>query len=136
MPRAVIIFKIDPAKRLIARMPIIPSTKGVRSIIGCSQIGHRRLMDAPNGEMLLVAARVEQPRDNNHPEWRLRGTDNTVGVGILFGTLNRKLDGMWHCPVDLEWIQREIVWCEPGEVASADEVAKLLGLGDAQPAEE
>jgi hypothetical protein len=135
MPRAVIIYKIDPAKRLIARMPIIPSTKGVRSIIGCSQIGHRVLMDAPNGEMLLVAARVEQPRDKPHPEWRLRGTDNTVGVGFLFGTLNRKLDAMWHCPVELDWIEREIVWCEPGEVAPAAEVAKMLGI-DATPAAE
>jgi len=136
MAKPVTIIKIDPNKRLIARISIVPSVMGVRKIIGAAKINHRTLLDNVEGEMLLVAARVEQDPDKPLPEWRLRGTDNTAGTGFLFGTLNRKLDGMWHCPVDVEWVKREIVWCEPGEVAPAAEVAERLGLTGATPVDE
>jgi hypothetical protein len=137
----VIIIKIDPEKRKIARMSIKPSVAGVRAVIGTARIGHRVILDDVNGEKLLVAARTEQDPAKPRPEWRLRGTDNTAGTGFLFGTLNRRMDGMWHCPVDVAWVEREIVWCEPGEVAAAAEVAQRLGIaatpleggGDAAP---
>lgn len=128
MPRPVTIIKIDPEKRLIVRMSIVPSIQGVRRIIGCSKIGHRVLLREINGEKLLVGARIEQPREKKHLEWRIRGCENTVGVGILFGTLNQKMDGMWHCPVDVTWVGRNIVWCEPGEDAPAAEVAEVQGI--------
>jgi hypothetical protein len=134
VPKAVTIIKIDPEKRKIARISIKPSIQGVRAVIGAAQIGHRVLLDDVDGEKLLVAARVSQDPDKPLPEWRLRGTDNTAGAGFLFGTLNRRMDGMWHCPVGLAWVEREIVWCEPGEVAPAAEVAEVLGI-EATPVE-
>lgn len=128
MPKPVTIIKIDPERRMIVRMSIKPSIFGVRQLIGCANIGHRILLHDAKGEMLLVGARVDQDREKPKKEWRIRGGDNTVGVGILFGTLNRKLDGMWHVPVDVEWVKRHVVWAEPEADAPAAEVAIARGL--------
>lgn len=128
MPKPVTIIKIDPEKRLIARMSIKPSIPGARALIGCANIGHRILLHDVEGEMLLVGARVDRDREKPLKEWRIRGGDNTVGVGILFGTLNRRLDGMWHVPASLEWVKKNVVWADPEEDATAAEVAVAQGL--------
>jgi hypothetical protein len=128
MSRPVTIIKVDPEKRIIVRMSVKPSIAGVRKLIGCNNIGHRILLHDAKGEMLLVGARVDQDREKPKKEWRIRGGDNTVGTGILFGTLDRKLDGMWHVPVDVEWVKKHVVWADPGEDAPAAEVAVAQGL--------
>lgn len=145
MPKPVTIIKIDPERRIIARMSVKPSIPGVRILIGCSNIGHRVLLqdagDPP--EQLIVGARVDQDPGKPKKEWRLRGGDNTVGVGILFGTKTIRTEAesrawgqpigwrsstMWHVPVDVEWVKSRIIWCEPGEDAPAAEVTEALGL--------
>jgi hypothetical protein len=130
MSDAILIVKVDPARRTIVRMPIKPSLRGVRKLLGTSQVDARVLLDTVPGsdEMLLLGARVNVHRRHVFKEWRLRGHENTVGVGILFGTLNRKADGMCHCPVSVEWLEKRIVWCEPGEDAPAEEVREAMGL--------
>jgi hypothetical protein len=139
MAKAVIIIKVDPNKRTIARMPMIPSIKGIRTLITTSKVGWRKLLEDVNGEILLCASKVDRDRGKADKEWRIRGGENTAGIGILFGTLDKKLDGMWHCPVDVAWVEARIVWCEPGEDAPAAEIAEVQGIplfeGDPSSAE-
>lgn len=128
MARAVIIIKVDPNKRTIARMPMIPSIKGIRTLITTSKVGWRKLLEDVNGEILLCASKVDRDRGKEDKEWRIYGGENTAGIGILFGTLDRKLDAMWNCPVDVAWLEKRIVWCEPGEDAPAAEIAEAQGI--------
>jgi hypothetical protein len=122
MPLPIRILKVDPNKRLIAQMAIMPSIKGVRTMIQVSKVAWRTLLEDMNGEKLLVAAKADRDRGKADKEWRIRGGENTAGISILFGTLDKKMEGMWHCPVSKEWLERNIVWAEPGEDADAAEV--------------
>lgn len=136
MPQAVVVIKIDPEKRQIARLAIKPSVAGVRQILGAADFGHKVLLDEINGEQLLVASRFNVDPEKPLKEWRIRGGDNTAGIGLLFGTFNRNAGGpgMWHSPVDVVWCERMIVWCEPGENAPASEVRAAQGI--ATPADQ
>lgn len=128
MPQAIIVLKVDPIRRQITRMPMIPSIKGVRSLVKSYNIGWKRLLEDVDGEILLVAAKLDRDVKKLDKEWRLYGGDNTAGIGVMFGTMDRKLDGMWHCPVDVAWVEQRIVWCEPGENAPAAEIADAKGI--------
>jgi hypothetical protein len=130
MGKSIVIIKIDPLKRKIARMAIKPTTRGVTSILGPGIKRHRVILDDVNGEKLIVGCRVDRDEAKKEKEWRFRGCDNFAGVGILFGSRNRDMEYMGNCPVDVEWVEREIVWCEPGENAPAAEVRERLGLPD------
>lgn len=124
MPVPIRIIKIDPERRLIVQMPMVPSIRGVRQLINATatNIGWRKLVEDVHGEHLLCASRTNVDEEKPLKEWRLRGGENTAGMGILFGTLNKKMDGMWHCPVTKSWVERNIIWAEPGDDAKAEEV--------------
>lgn len=135
MAHAIVVIKIDPEKRLVAAIGIKPSTRGVAQVLGVGEKSSRILLSDLNGEKLLVGCRVGLPLEAARAEWRFRGCDNIAGVGILFGSKGGSTEYMHKPPVDVDWVRREIVWCEPGEVAPAAEVAELLGL-NATPVDE
>lgn len=128
MSKPVVVIKIDPYRRRIARIPIKPTTRGVASVLGPGNKRHRVILNDVNGEKLVVGCRTNLDPDKPLPEWRIRGCDNFAGVGILFGSRDGSMDYMGHCPVDVAWVQRELVWCEPGENAPAAEVAEVHGI--------
>jgi hypothetical protein len=147
MPKTVICIRVDPIRKSVTRIVVKPSTAGMRRLLGASELSARVLLeDVGNGDGLAVGSRVNVNRDHPFKEWRLRGGENTVGIGILFGLPlvrtekearetgkpigTRLAGGMWHCPVDIAWVQRRIVWCEPGEDAPAEEVREELGVPD------
>lgn len=146
MAKTIIVIKVEPIMRKIVRMPIKPSLIGIRNLLNSSKISARILLDDVNGEALIVGSRINVDPVHPFKEWRLRGGDNTVGVGVLFGTFTirteqqsrewgrpigaRIAEGMWHCPVDVAWVERRIVWCEPGEDAPAAEIAEAMDLED------
>lgn len=133
--KRILVLKVNPITRSIAEIRIKPSTKGVRGVLGMGQLMHRVILDVLNGEKLVVGLRVGLDPAGGTPEWRLRGTDNFAGVGILFGSRQGSMEFMGSSPADLAWARREIIWCEPGEVAPAAEVAERMGL-EATPVEE
>lgn len=124
----IVVLKVNPITRSIVAIRIKPSTSGVRGVLGMGTLRHLVVLDNVNGEKLVAGLRVGLDPEGGMPEWRLRGTDNFAGVGILFGSRNRSVEFMGNCPADIEWARREIIWCEPGQVAPAAEVAERLGL--------
>lgn len=141
MSKTIVIIRIDPAARSVARMRMEcgrDATREVRRVLRAKSgqgIGWHRLIDVeekrlikfipdPADSMLkvkidagptpLVAAGLFQ-LDPDLPGWRLRGCEGHAGIGILFG--KGLGGGMVDVPVDVAWVERRIVWttAEEGE---------------------
>lgn len=151
MAKTIVVILVNPAKRTVARLAIKPSLRAVRLLLGAAgEINARRLVADVNGEDLFVGSRTNVARDHQFKEWRIRGGENTVGEGVLFGAFTvrtaqharetgkpvgtKVYDGMWNCPVDVAWVESRIVWCEPGEDAPAAEVEEAMADPDADQA--
>ncbi len=72
----------------------------------------RRMIMVPDGPTPLVAAGVLDLPDET-PAWRLRGCESHAGIGLLFGQGGG--GGMVDVPVDIEWVNKRILWLPNGE---------------------
>lgn len=122
------VIRIDPVKKTIAKLKF----KAGRSIrrelarslrIPLRDLVHHHLLNVPtattNGvereiPMIVVAARGQE---EDVPGWRLRGAEDTAGIGILCGGTG---DMLVPVPVDEAWVRKRLVWIDP---KSLDDVA-------------
>lgn len=124
------VIRVDPNSRIIAaiKKPFgRNATRGVAELVRAKEISPRQLlvieekrlysyvpqpggrppvMKDIGGTPLVVAAGVAT--DEARPMWRLRGTEDTGGIGVLFGLGSG--GGMIDCPVDVAWVEERIVW--------------------------
>lgn len=134
MAKSIIIIRIDPVTRSIAKMKMPcgrDATREVRRILRAearAQIGWHRLVDIEEkrltstvpdmrragatikvdaGPTPLIAAGLLDVADSSSV-WRLRGCEDHAGIGILFGQGSG--GGMVDVPVDVAWVERRIVW--------------------------
>jgi hypothetical protein len=139
MVNPVRVIVVDPFTRTCIPRVMTPSNshRDLKALLktASSRIGWRRLLEDVDGEILFVACRANTNPDKLIPEWRLRGGENTAGRGILFGSLNKESAGMWHVPASItpEWLEKRIIWCEPGENASVDEMREAGTLKEDAP---
>lgn len=130
----IIIIRINPETRKIARMKARfgrDATANVRRILGgqpSAQLGWRHILDIEDKRRtstvpdmkraghtitidagptpLIMAGLLDASEDL--PTWRLRGTEDQAGIGILFG--RGVGEGMVDVPVSVEWVEKRIVW--------------------------
>lgn len=141
MPRSIRVIKIDPEKRIFATVALEGGNNLVRPIMRMLRakqlgwfelclveearlMGKRQKVDSFDFETydagptpLIVAADAQA--EDGLPGWRLRGGKASAGRAILFG--KGVGEGMINCPVDEEWLRRQLVWLTPEE-CDADEV--------------
>lgn len=123
LPRnKIAIIRIDPKRQTVMRIMWRPSPEGLKTLLKCRAPGHEVLMDLATGDRLCVAANSQAERTEHR--WRIKGmTDDTAGIGVLFGMVrdpqdrSRFLNGVWDAPCDLDWVHRMIEWMEPLEPA-------------------
>lgn len=135
----IIVIRIDPAKRTIARLKKKfgrDATGDVRRLLrGAARapLGHRILLDIDEkrlkssvpdmknagktievdaGPTSLIAAGLLEVEEGK-PTWRLRGTDDHAGIGLLFG--KGLGGGMVDVPVSVEWVRSRIIWGAEGQ---------------------
>jgi hypothetical protein len=122
------IIRIDPDLRRVAAMRLRCGKNAVpevKRICRAKKVGHYELTrietsDAAGNSVevpLLVAAGLEVTEDQ--PGFRLRGGQDTAGVGMLFGRGDN--GGMVDVPVDTDWVKREIVWLDREEMQEGGE---------------
>lgn len=130
----IIVIRIDPASRTVVKMKKRfgrDATGAVRQILrgkARAPLGWRTLLDIEEkrltrtvpdmknagakieidaGPTPLVAAGLLEA-DEGLPTWRLRGTDDHAGIGLLFG--QGQGGGMIDVPVSVEWVEKRILW--------------------------
>jgi hypothetical protein len=134
MAKSIVIVRIDPAARSIARMKMAcgrDATREVRRILRAASgaaIGWHKLIDVEEKritskvpDMLRAGQTIEVDAgptpliaaglldvDKAAQIWRLRGCETHAGIGILFG--QGVGGGMVDVPVDVAWIERRIIW--------------------------
>jgi hypothetical protein len=131
MPRQIRVIRVDPVKQHFTPMLIEGGRDLARPIqraIRAQQLGWRelcrieetRLMgvrDKADGRgtetfdagptPLIVAA--DAMAEMGTPGFRMRGqSESTAGISVLFG--QGPGGGMIDCPVDVEWMNRHLVW--------------------------
>lgn len=127
----VAVIRIDPYQRIFTKVVITGRdfAQPMRRLTRAKQLGHRKLLDieekriigqrqGPKGvetfddgpAMLHVAADADA--DKGKPGWRMRGGETTVGYSVLFGASK---SGTITVPVDLEWVEKHLVWVDADE---------------------
>ena len=104
-------IRIDPKTQAIAKIRKKvgkDATKLVRDIVRAREIQAHQLINI--GDTALIVAAAVQVEEGTHA-WRIRGCEDTAGIGLLFG--KGPGGGMIDCPVDIDWVNRRIVWIEP-----------------------
>lgn len=127
MKNRIVVIRIDPDRRAIARMTLKAgnsATKEVCRLLRAKSAAARVLLDV-DGVHLMVAARAEV--DDEMKGWRLLGSEDTAGVGLLYGGAQ---NAMVDVPVDLAWVEQRIVWMEAEAVE--DRAADLLPALDSK----
>lgn len=138
----IIVIRIDPASRTVVKMKKRfgrDATGEVRRILrgkARANLGWRTLLDIDEKRLTSTVPDMKNPgasieidagptpliaaglldADESLPTWRLRGTDDHAGIGLLFG--QGKGGGMIDVPVSVEWIEKRILW--GAEAAEAD----------------
>jgi hypothetical protein len=138
----IIVIRIDPASRTVVKMKKRfgrDATSEVRRILrgkAKAPLGWRTLLDIEEKRLKSTVPDMKNPggkieidagptpliaaglldADEGLPTWRLRGTDDHAGIGLLFGRGNG--GGMVDVPVSVEWIEKRILW--GAEAAEAD----------------
>lgn len=130
------VYRIDPAKKAIAalRLPMHKRnfSKHYARMLRTRESTHKVIL--PNkepGRNLLVSAAQAVPA--GVAGFRIRGTkEATAGLAVLSGSA---VDGgILHCPVDLKWLERMIVWLSPEEMDAelaleiAEDDKRLIGI--------
>ena len=114
MKNQITIIRIDPDKRTIARISFKCGRNAVhevKRILRAKTVGHyelTRVVLSAEEAPLIVAAGLDV--DKEQRGWRLKGGENTAGVGMLFG--KGPGGGMVDVPVDVAWVERMIVWLD------------------------
>jgi len=127
----VTVIRIDPYRKNYTKVVMTGRdfAQPMRRLTRAKQLGHRKLMDieekriigtrkGPNGietfddgaAMLCVAA--DASLEKGKPGWRMRGGETTVGYSILFGATKA---GTISVPVDLDWVEKHLVWVDADE---------------------
>ena len=124
MKNQIRIIRIDPVRQNIVPMTIRIGKNAVgevKRIVRAKRVGHHKLLER-DGVPLVVAAGLDV--DEAMKGWRLKGGEDTAGVGILFGTGAN--GGMIDCPVDVAWVKQRIVWLEGEDMAALQERAEAM----------
>jgi hypothetical protein len=120
----IVILRVDPIRKTVASMKIrigSNATNQVRRLCNANKVGWRELLPV-DGVVLTVAGALEV--DESMKGWRLRGGEDTAGIGVLFG--HGPNHGMVDCPVTAEWIRSRISWLDGEDVAGRTERAREL----------
>jgi hypothetical protein len=125
MLRPVKILRIDPMRRTIAAMTLKPAndaTPQVRRILRANIVAAREIMTVDFVPLMAICA---ADVDEAVAMWRLRGTEDNAGVGILVGRnpINGKLVDV---PATSAWARDRIQWLEGEDVGSREERASEL----------
>ncbi len=110
----ILVIKIDPDRRTVVKMLMRcghDATPAVRRMLKVQDVGHYELTRIQKQHVeipLIVAAGTEVCEEMRG--WRLRGGEDTAGIGLLFG--KGPGGGMVSVPVDIAWVEREIVWLD------------------------
>lgn len=113
-PKEIKIIRVDPEKRTIAMRKMRcgkTAVSEVRRIVKAKDLGHKRIsqMIVDGAEVpIIVAVGINLP--DSAKEWRIRGSEFTAGIGILFG--QGPGGGMVDVPVDVDWATKMIIWKE------------------------
>lgn len=135
----IIIIRIDPETRQIARMKARlgrDATGKVRQILrgaAGAKLGWRHILDIEDKRLMSTVPDMKRAgrtitvdagptplimaglldASEELPTWRLRGTEDQAGIGILFG--RGVGEGMVDVPVSVEWVKKRIVWGDQTE---------------------
>ena len=116
--KAVRILRVDPVRRTVAAMVLKAKrdcTPQVRQIIRSPRHAARQILIVPNAGTLHCIAGLDV--DESMQGWRLRGADDTGGVGILTGRDGS--DGLLiDVPVTRDWVLERIQWLDGEDVDS------------------
>ncbi|MET0373985.1 MAG: hypothetical protein ABW128_06970 [Rhizorhabdus sp.] len=133
----VAVIRIDPFRKNYTKVIITGRdfAQPMRRLTRAKQLGHRKLIDieekriigqrqGPKGietfdagpTMLCVAADAQAGK--GMPGWRVRGGETTVGYSVLFGA---GPNGTLTVPVDLDWLEKHLVWVEADEADAESE---------------
>lgn len=106
------IIRVDPVNRTIVEM--VPrfgknASPKLQAIARAKRLGSRDLHDV-RGTTLVVAGALDVEEDMKG--WRLRGGEDTAGIGVLFGRIANDGAGMVDVPVSAKWIRERIQWLD------------------------
>lgn len=111
-PKFINIIRIDPTKRTIAMRQLRCGKNAVpevRKIVKARDLGHKRVSQMiVDGETVPIIVAVGLNLPDEAPTWRIRGSEDTAGIGMLFG--QGPGGGMVDVPVDVEWAKKMVVW--------------------------
>lgn len=125
-----IIIRIDPDRRTIAQMkPTFGknATPTLTRLVRAKRLGSRAVHRIDNRDVVVVAA-IDV--DEANKKWRLRGGEETAGIGVIFGRIVGDNPGMIDSPVDAAWVRERIEWLDGEDVeareARAQEVLTII----------
>lgn len=125
MKTTIKILRIDPVRQNIVPMTMKCGKNAAREIcriVRAKRIGSHKLLELESGVPLVVASGLDV--DEAMKGWRLKGSEDTAGVGILFG--QGPNGGMIDVPVNVKWVQQRIAWLEGEDVEALQERAEAL----------
>jgi hypothetical protein len=104
-------IRIDPKNQAIAKIRKKvgkDATRLVAEIVRAKEVQAHQLISI--GDTALIVAAAVSVEEGTHA-WRIRGCEDTAGIGLLFGKGDG--GGMIDCPVDIDWVKRRIKWIDP-----------------------
>ena len=103
-----VIIKVDPAKRIVARLTVPPKMERLRTMIGARRTG-KAALGLHRGATLVVLAAMEP---NPHaPGWAIKDLGEGIrGTGIIYSDIGF---GPADVSASAEWVRERILWLPP-----------------------
>lgn len=133
------LLRVDPVNRIVASIVFRAgknATPEVRRVTRSKRVGWRELLVVDHAPVrrlnakgafemfektpLIVAGGLDV--DEAMKGWRIRGGEDTAGIGLLFG--QGEGGGMTDCPVDRAWLLDRIEWLEGEDVVGREQRAR------------
>lgn len=109
MKKRIIVLRIDPAKRNIARHCIERKPETIQRLLGTRTPKYEEVMRIEENPLVLTSRDQDKRVVAQEPAFRIKGYKTIHGKAYLSGLHAGRT---CNCPVDLAWANRMIEWID------------------------